>query len=192
MIELLVIGATLTIAAWASGAQAHRKSVASRALDQYAQSRGLVFAPAPSARASPQVIGSKDGVRYVVELYRLAGDMRTRLSAEAVRGRGPVLSVLQRGVFTLHEEPPLRAGHDDVDRAYVVRKGSAEDAERLREIARPLLFLDDRCTGVWLAADGSRVTVSWRGTESDPLVLDAARETAIAVAGWHRSATPYR
>ena len=194
MIELLVIGATLTIAAWAAGAQAHRKSGASRALDRYARSRGLLFVPAPASApgASPQVVGSRDEVRYVVELYRLSGEMRTRVSAVPARGRAPVLSILQRGAFTLRERSTLGLGDDALDRAFVVKNGAAEDAEGLRGAARGLLLLDNRRKGVWLASDGSKVTVSWRGMESDPVVLDAARDAAVMLAGWHRSESPYR
>ena len=194
MIELLVIGATLTIAAWAPGAQAHRKSAASRALERYARSRGLVFVPAPASSpgASPQVVGSRDEVRYVVDLYRLGGEMRTRISAVPGRGRAPVLSILQRGAFTVHEPSSLRLGDDALDRAFVVKNGGADDAEGLREAARALLLLDHHRKGVWLASDGSKVTVSWRGMESDPVVLDAARDAAVVLAGWHRSESPYR
>jgi len=194
VIELLVVGATLTIAAWATGAQAHRRTLASRALDRYARSRGLVFAPPPPSPrgSSPRVIGAKDDVRYVVELYRLAGEMRTRVSAVPARGRAPVLSVLQRDAFALRGAPAVRIGDDRLDRAYVVKTGTAEDAEGLRAASRPLLLLEDRRRGVWLASDGSKVTVSWRGMERDPLVLDAARDAAVMVAGWHRSESPYR
>ncbi|MBX3210246.1 MAG: hypothetical protein KF764_34760 [Labilithrix sp.] len=194
MIELLVLGATLTIAAWATGAQAHRRSVASRALDQYARSRGLVFVPPPATPrgASPRVVGSKEDVPYVVDLVRLGGEMRTRISATAPRGRTPVLSVLQRGVFTLAKEPAPGLGDAAFDEAFVVTSGSAHDAEGLRPATRALLFLDKERRGVWLSSDGLRVALSWRGTESDPLVLDAARDAAVAIATWHLPESPYR
>ena len=193
VIELLVIGATLTIAAWATGAQAHRKSTASRSLERYARSRGLVFVPtAPDRpRASPQVVGSRDDIRWAVDLHRLSGEMRTRVSAVPARGRAPVLSVLQRGVFTIREAT-VQIDDARLERTYVVRTGAAEDLEALRAAASALVFLQDRRKGVWVASDGTKVSVSWRGLESDPLVLDAARDVAILVAGWHRSETPYR
>ena len=193
VIELLVVGATLTIAAWAAGAQAHRKSSASRSLERYARSRGLVFVPTPdgSPHASPRVVGARDEVRWEVDLYRLSGEMRTRVSAVPARGQAPILSVLQRGVFPIREATiPI----DDarLERAYVVRTGGADDLEALCAAASALVFLHDRRKGVWIASDGTKVSVSWRGLESDPLVLDAARDAAVLVAGWHRSETPYR
>ncbi|OJY20593.1 MAG: hypothetical protein BGO98_04710 [Myxococcales bacterium 68-20] len=194
MIELLVLGATLTLAAWATGAQAHRRSAASRALDRYARSRGLVFVPPPTSPrgASPRVVGTKDDVAYAVELVRLDDEVRTRISATATRGRAPVLSVLQRGVFMTTKEPVLRIGDDAFDAAYLVTKGTAQDAEGLRQAARALLLLADRRHGVWLFSDGLKVTLSWRGAESDPLVLDAARDGVVEVAAWHRPESPYR
>ncbi|MBX3264405.1 MAG: hypothetical protein KIS78_05795 [Labilithrix sp.] len=194
MLELLVIGATLTAAAWAAGAQAHRRSVASRALDRYAQSRGVVFVPPPSSPrgASPRVVGAKDDVPYVVELLRLGGEVRTRLTATPPRGRAPVLSVLQRGMFATARPPALRIDDEAFDRAYVVTAGAAHDAEGLCLAARALLFLGDRCRGVWLAADGAKIAVSWLGAETDPLVLDAARDAVVALAALHLPAAPYR
>jgi hypothetical protein len=194
MIELLVIGATLTIAAWATGAQAHRRSSASRALDRYARSRGLHFAPAPASPrgASPRVLGSKDGIAYVVDLYRLGGEMRTRISSAVDRGRPSVLSVSQRGAFAWKKEAALCLGDAAFDRAYIVTTGAAEDAEGLRQVLPTLLVLAERAQGVWLCCDGWKVTVSWRGMESDPIVLDAAREAVVMVAGWHRPESPYR
>jgi hypothetical protein len=202
MIELLVIGATLTIAAWATGAQAHRRSTASRALDRYAQSRGLLFAPPPSTPrgASPRVLGSKDGVAYVFDLYRLGGEMRTRISSGSTQlsagsaqlERELILSVSQRDAFVWKKAAALRIGDPTFDHAYVVTTGAAEDVEGLRQALPALLVLHQRAHGVWLTSDGWRVTVSWRGMESDPLVLDAAREALILVAGWHRPESPYR
>jgi hypothetical protein len=193
VIELLVIGATLTAAAWAAGAQAHRRIAASRALDRYAQSRGLVFVPPPSSPrgASPRVVGAKDNVEYVVDLHKRGGEIRTRISAIVPRGRAPVLSVLQRGAFSLEKEA-LRLGDEVFDRSYVVTSGSTEDAEGLREAKSALLLLDHRRAGVWLSSDGFKVAVSWHGMESDPLVLDAARDAVVMVAGLHRTESPYR
>ena len=127
----------------------------------------------------------------MVELYRLSGEMRTRVSAVRARGRAPVLSVLQRGAFTIGDGT---CSIDDarLDASYVVREGVAGDLEALRAAASALVFLDDRRKGVWVASDGTKVTVSWRGLESDPLVLDAARDVVVLIAGWHRSETPYR
>ncbi|MDF2692419.1 MAG: hypothetical protein K0S65_802 [Labilithrix sp.] len=189
-----MIGATLAVAAFASGAQAHRRHAASRALDRYARSRGVVFVPAPASPrgASPRVVGSKDGVDWVVELFRLGNEVRTRVASVAPRNQAPVLSVLQRGAFLLTRAPASRIGDQSLDQRYVVASGAAHDIEEVSEDSRPLLVLDERCRGVWLASDGHKVTVSWRGMESDPIVLDAARDLVVRIASVCRPAMPYR
>jgi len=194
VIELLVLGATITIAVWAAGAGAHRKTNAARALDRYAASRGLVFAPAPEKPrgASPKVSGAKEGIPYVFDLYRLGGEMRTRISTDAPRGRAAVLSVGQRGAFNWKSKAVLELGDDAFDRAYVVMLGSDEDGEALRDARVALLVLDALRAGVWLRSDGHKVTLSWRGLESDPVVLDAARDALVLIAARHRPGMPYR
>lgn len=193
MLELVVLAGTLAAAGWVAGAQAHRRIAAARALDRYSQSRGLVFVPTPThqPRTSPRVLGSKDDVAYVVELVRLGPEVRTRVSATTRRGRGPSLSVLQRSAFPTTKCPALVTGDDSFDRAYIVTAGESEDAEGLRRTSS-LMVLEQRCRGVWLASDGLKIAVSWRGTESDPVVIDAARDVVVEVAGWHRSEAPYR
>jgi hypothetical protein len=193
MVELFILGVTASVAAWLAGAPAHRRRVAARALDRYAQSRGLSFVPPPMhpRGASPEVRGEKDGVVFVVDLYRMGDDVRTRVRADVSHGRAPLLSVAQRGAFAWKKPETLRIGDDAFDAAYVVTTGAAEDADGLRSTRRPLLVLD-RCEGVWLSSDGRRVALSWRGMESDPIVLDAARDAVVVVAGWHRPESPYR
>jgi hypothetical protein len=193
VIELVVAFATLTAFGYAMGAQHHRRQVASRALDRYARSRGLVFVPPPvhPRGASPRIVGAKDGVGFVVELFRLGDEVRTRASATAPRGRAPVVSLLQRGVFA-EAATSAPIGNDALDQRYIATIGGAYDLETLREASYALLLLDDRCRGVWLASDGQKTTVSWRGTESEPTVLDAACELVVRIAGIERPAAPYR
>ena len=192
VLELFVLGATLSIAAWTLGTGAARKSGAAHALDRYAAARGLVYVPPPSPRASPKVAGAKDGIPYVFDLYRLNGEMRTRVTTDAPRGRAAVLSVAQRDAFHWKNGPVLVLGEERFDRAYLVLVGAHEDSEALREAKEPLLLLDELRAGVWLRSDGHRVTLSWRGLESDPVVLDAARDVLVLVAARHRPAAPFR
>jgi hypothetical protein len=194
MIELLVLGGTLTLAAWAAGAQAHRRSSASRALDRYAQSRGGIFVPAPESPkgASPRVVGYKDGIEYAVDLYRLYGEVRTRVSAMVVRGRSPEISVAQRRAFWIRREATVQLGEADFDDAFLVTAGVAADAECLRETKTSLLLLDHRRSGVWLRSDGHKIALSWIGMESDPVILDAARDVVLTMAASHRPKLPYR
>lgn len=192
MLELFVLGATLSVAAWIAGAGVARRTGAARALDRYAAARGLVYAPPTSPRASPKVTGASDGIPFVFDLYRLNGEPRTRVSTDAPRGRAAVLSVGQRHAFHWQSEAVLELGEERFDRAYLVLTGADEDAEALREAKEALLLLDALRTGVWLRSDGHKVTLSWRGLESDPVVLDAARDALVLIAARHRAATPYR
>jgi hypothetical protein len=193
VLELLVLGMTLSLVAWAAGAQAHRRGAAARALDRYAQSRGLRFTPAPTMPrgASPRVHGTKDGIDYEVDLYRLRTEMRTRVSAVVARGHAPVLSVAQHGAFAWNKPPVLVLGDAAFDQAYLVTTGAADGADALRTALRSLLRLDER-EGVWLRSDGSSVAVSWRGLEADPQLLDAARDAVVTLARCHTPAKPYR
>lgn len=192
MLELFVLGATLSVAAWIAGAGVARKTGAARALDRYASSRGLVYVPAPTSRESPRVLGAKEGIPYAFDLYRLNGESRTRVSTDAPRGRAAVLSVGQRGAFHWRTGPVLTLGEARFDDAYVVLTGRDEDGEALREATAPLLVLDELRQGVWLRSDGHKVTLSWRGLESDPVVLDAARDALVLIAARHRPENAYR
>jgi len=192
VIELLVLGATVAIAAWAAGASAHRRVSAARALDRYAAARGLVFKPAPDLRASPQVRGTADGIPFVFDLYKLGDEVRTRIMTESPRGHAATLQVGQRDAFVWQRPPVLALGEDRFDRAYVVMLGSSEDADVLRDACDPLLVIHERRAGVWLRSDTHRVSLSWRGLESDPVVLDAARDALLTLATRHRPGMPYR
>lgn len=192
MLELVVLGVTLTLAAWVAGASAARKTGAARALDRYAAARGLVFAPAPRPRESPTVSGAKEGIPFVFDLYRLNGEMRTRVTTDAPRGRAAVLSVGQRDGFHWGRAPVLTLDEERFDRAYVVMTGTTEDGEALRTAKDPLLLMEGLRKGIWLRSDGHKVTLSWRGLESDPVVLDAARDALVLVAAYHRPGVPFR
>lgn len=173
MIELVVIGATLALAAGASGAQLHRRLLASRALAAYATSRRHVFVPAPDAPrgASPRVEGEQGDVRFVVDLYKLRDIVRTRVSANVVRGRLPRFEVA-RGRFVT--ETP-------------------DDAEAIRHHGGDALKAMRARSGVALSSDGTRVTLSWDGVETNPLLLDAARDAVTSLATMHSpGSSPYR
>ncbi len=192
MLELFVFGATITVAAWVAGADAHRRVAAARALDRYAAARQLVFVPAKARDASPKVIGAKDEIPFAIDLYRLNGEMRTRVSTDAPRGRSAVLSVGQRDAFAWQREAVLVLGEEAFDRAYLVMTGAHDDADALRDATAPLVLLAELRHGIWLRSDGHKIAISWRGTESDPIVLDAARDAVVLLAGTHRPETPYR
>jgi hypothetical protein len=197
MIELVITGATLVIAGWALGVQAHQRSVASKTLERYASSRHLRFVPprGGAVRASPRVEGSKEEVDYVFDLYRLGDEVRTRVACAAPRGRAPVLSISQRGAFDWKSgagrNAELRIDHAAFNEAYVVTNAAGEDAELLHRVVRPLLLLARR-NSAWLRSDGRTVSLSWQGLESNPVVLDAARDVVVMVARFHRPEAPYR
>jgi hypothetical protein len=193
VLELLVLGATLALAALATGARSLRRHTAERALDRYARSRGLSFVPhGGRAGTSPRVLGTVDGIDFVVDLYRSGDELRTRVAATAPRGRAPQLSVLQRSSFSLQAARPLER-LDDVrfDAAFAVRRGTGEDVAGLVDVVRPLLVLEKR-SGVWLRSDGWKIAISWTGAESDPVMLDAARDVVVGLGGRHRPDVPYR
>lgn len=192
MLELFVLGATLSVAAWVAGTGAARRSGAARALDRYAASRGLIYVPPPGPRASPKVTGAKEGIPYVFDLYRLNGESRTRISTDAPRGRAAVLSIGQHDAFHWKSGAVLTLGDEELDRAYVVLTGTDEDGEAIRDAKAPLMVLDELRKGVWLRSDGHKVTLCWRGLESDPVVLDAARDALVLIAARHRPANAYR
>lgn len=196
MIELLVIGATLSVAAWAYGAQAHRRSTASRALERYAESRHLHFVPALTRDASPVVVSAKNDVEVRIDLFKLGQQPRTRAWASPKladpHGCG-VMSVAERGAFSIPHPSRQKIGHPEFDDVYILANGDQEDVDRLHDTIPTLLLLQARGRrGVWLIRDSQRVALSWLGMESDPLILDAAREVVGAVAAWDRRSLPYR
>lgn len=176
MLELVVIGATLALAAGASGAQLHRRHLAARVLAQYATSRQHVFVPAPDSPrgASPRVEGERGDVRFVVDLHRRDGMVCTRVSSLASHGQMPRLSIVRtRGV-------------------YVMKTPTPDDEEAVRHHTREALRLLERRDDVLLVCDGSRIALSWRGVETSPLLLDAARDAVASLVALRRSRAPYR
>jgi hypothetical protein len=173
MIELVVIGATLALAAGASGAQIHRRHLAARALAAYATSRRHVFVPAPaqSKSASPRVEGERENVRFSVDLYKPREVVRTRVSAVVVTGRLPRFEVV----------------------AGKVRAETPDDADAVRHAASDALSAQRARRRVVLSSDGTRVAFTWEGIETNPLLLDAARDAVVTLATLHApSSTPYR
>lgn len=173
MIELVVIGATLAFAAGASGVELHRRVLASRSLAAYATSRRHVFVPPPDAPrgASPRVEGRRDEVAFTIDLYKLRDVVRTRVSANVVCGSLPRYEVTRRRIVA---ETP-----DDADAV----------AHQARDVLEALRARRD----VLLSSDGARVALSWEGVETNPLLLDGARDAVAALATMRAATrTPYR
>ena len=195
MIELVVIGATLAIAAGASGAQARRRTLAARTLERYAQWRSHLYVPGAQRKDSPRVEGAKDEVTFTIDLVKIRGNLKTRVRAPVSKGPSAKLAIVQRGALGR----ALRTRDDDVvvgiaafDEAYRVH-GMAPDEARawLESSMENLVVLDER-SDVWLGSDGATVTLSWSGVEMNPLLLDAARDVVVSLARWHRPEFPYR
>jgi hypothetical protein len=196
MIELLVVGATLLVAAGASGAQAHRRTRAARVLAQYAHVREHRFIPAPKRPrgSSPRVEGTRDDVAFVLDFYRLGGNLRTRVCV-LTKGRAPKIIVAQRSAFSRtfdSDRGAVTMGDESFDRAYRVTCNAVEDAEVLGPETRKSLLRLDRRSDVWLESNGSKVVLSWAGIEMDPLCFDAARDAVCNIASAHRPDSPYR
>src|SRR5688572_19835472 len=197
MIELLVIGATILVAAGASGAQAHRRTRAARTLAQYAHVRDHRFIPAPRRPrgSSPRVEGTRDDVAFVLDYYRLGGNLRTRVVCNLTKGRAPKLVVAQRSAFSRtfgSDAGAVPTGDEPFDRAYRVTCSAPEDAEVLGPETRRCILRLDRRSDVWLESNGAKVVLSWAGIETDPLCFDAARDAVCNIAAAHRPDSPYR
>lgn len=196
MIELVVLGATLAIAAGASGAQVRRRILAARTLERYAKWRSHLFVPAPRGKESPRVEGTKSDVSFIVDLVRISGHLRTRVRAPVTKGPGARIAVVQRGAIgrALHTRSPdeTEVGIDAFDNAYRLHGMAADEARTwLAESLAHLVCLDER-SDVWLGSDGATVTLAWGGVEMNPLLIDAARDLVVSLASWHRPDFPYR
>ena len=124
------------------------------------------------------------------DLYRLGGVLRTRAVAAVEHGRGLVLSVAQRDHFDLPSTSPLHV--EALSRTFVRVSGAPGDLDFLYAVATPLELLAARRREIWLVGDAGAITVSWRGLERDPQVLDAARSVVLALSEHRSQAEPYR
>ncbi|MBS2019744.1 MAG: hypothetical protein JST00_43175 [Deltaproteobacteria bacterium] len=196
MIELVVLGATLALAAGASGARVRRRIVAARTFERYARWRSHVYVPAARGSASPRVEGTKDAIGFTLDLVRVRGHIRTRASAEVAKGPGAKITIVQRGhvsrAMAKRDDDGIETGIASFDAAYRLHgMRPAEAREWLEGALAPLVCLDER-RDVWLGSDGAKVTLLWAGVEKNPLLLDAARDLVVSLAAWHRPDAPYR
>jgi hypothetical protein len=196
MIELLVLGATLAIAAGASGAQARRRVLAARTLERYAKWRSHMFVPGKRRRESPRVEGTKNDVAFTIDLVKIAGHLRTRVRAPVTKGPGARIAVVQRGALGRalgsRTSDEVEVGIAAFDSAYRMHGMAPDEAKAwLEESMKDLVCLDER-TDVWLGSDGATVTLAWGGVEMNPMLLDSARDIVVSLASWHRPEFPYR
>lgn len=196
MIELVVLGATLALAAGASGARVRRRVIAARTLERYAQWRSHRYVPAPRSGASPRVEGTKDDVAFAIDLVRVRGHVRTRVCADVAKGPGRKIAIVQRGQVSRAlgklEGEAIEVGIAAFDGAYRMHGMVPEEArEFLGKTLAHLVCLDER-RDVWLGSDGAKVSLLWSGVERNPMLLDAARDVVVSLAAWHRPEVPYR
>lgn len=196
MIELVVLGATLALAAGASGAQARRRTLAARTLERYAKWRSHLYVPGAQRKDSPRVEGTKDDVAFTVDLVKIRGNLKTRVRAPVSKGPGAKLAIVQRGALgralgTLAEGDVV-VGIEAFDRAFRVHGMAPEEARAWLEASMENLVILDERSDVWLGSDGATVTLAWSGVEMNPLLLDAARDVVVSLARWHRPEFPYR
>lgn len=196
MIELVVLGATLAIAAGASGAQARRRTLAARTLERYAKWRSHLYVPGVQPKESPRVEGTKDDVAFTIDLVKIRGNLRTRVRAPVSKGPGAKLAIVQRGTFgralRARDEGDVEVGIEAFDRAYRVHGMAPEEARAWLEASMENLVILDERNDVWLGSDGATVTLAWSGVEMNPLLLDSARDVVVSLARWHRPEFPYR
>jgi hypothetical protein len=196
MIELVVLGATLAIAAGASGAQARRRILAARTLERYARWRSHLYVPAARRKDSPRVEGTKTDVAFTIDLVKIKGHLRTRVRAPVTKGPGARIAVVQRGslgrALRTKGGGEVEVGIEAFDRAYRVHGMAPNEARAwLEGTIENLVCLDER-SDVWLGSDGATVTLAWGGVEMNPLLLDSARDVVVSLASWHRPDFPYR
>lgn len=199
MIELLVIGATLAIAAGASGAQARRRVLAARTLERYAKWRSHTFVPGKSRKDSPRVEGMKNDVTFTIDLVKISGHLRTRVRAAVTKSSGARIAIVQRGSIgralrtrTRPADDEVEVGIEAFDSSYRLHGMAPDEAKAwLEESMKDLVCLDER-TDVWLGSDGATVTLAWGGVEKNPMLLDSARDVVVSLASWHRPEFPYR
>ena len=194
MLELVILGATLALAA--SGAQARRRVHAARALERYAQWRSHLFVPGKRRKESPRVEGVKNEIAFTIDLVRIKGNLRTRVTAPVSKGPGARIAVVQRGAIgralRTRDADETVVGIDAFDHAYRLHGMSPDEARVwLEESMKDLVCLDER-SDVWLGSDGATVTLAWSGVERNPMLLDSARDVVVSLASWHRPEFPYR
>jgi len=196
MIELVVLGATLALAAGASGAQARRRALAARTLERYAKWRSHLYVPGAQRKDSPRVEGTKDDVAFTIDVVKIRGNLKTRLRAPVSKGPGAKLAIVQRGTFgralRTRDEADVEVGIEAFDRAYRVHGMAPEEARAWLEASMENLVILDERNDVWLGSDGATVTLAWSGVEMNPLLLDAARDVVVSLSRWHRPEFPYR
>jgi hypothetical protein len=196
MIELVVLGATLALAAGASGAQMRRRIHASRTLERYAQWRSHLYVPAKRTKESPRVEGTKSDVAFTIDLVKISGNLKTRVRAPVTKGPTAKVAIVQRGsigrALRLRAEDELLVGLDAFDQAYRFHGMAADEARAWLEGAMESLICLDERHDVWLGSDGATVTLTWSGVEMNPLLLDSARDVVVSLACWHRPEFPYR
>jgi hypothetical protein len=176
VLELVVLGATLALAAGASGVEGWRRIAATRALDRFARWRGHHFAPPkPEVGAkSPRAFGTRGGATFAIDFCRIRGRPHTRVEVDPPAGRLARIDVVRRRG------------------AYIVYGLDPADEDELRAASATSLARLDGWKDVRLSSDGARVTLVWAGLESDPMVLDSALDLAVAVARFERPSAPYR
>jgi hypothetical protein len=196
MIELVVLGATLALAAGASGARARRRVVAARTLERYARWRSHLFVPGARRNESPRVEGTKGEAAFTIDLVKIRGQLRTRARAPVTKGFGARIAIVQRSALgralRRRTDGEIEVGIATFDCAYRLYGMDPEEARAWLEGAMEHLVCLDERSDVWLGSDGATVTLTWGGVEMNPLLLDAARDLVVSLASWHRPEFPYR
>jgi hypothetical protein len=168
VVELIVIGATLALAAGASGVEGWRRIAGARALDRFARWKSCSYAPPTQNVKSARAFGTRAGIAFAIDFCRVRGTPHTRVVVDSPAARLARVTVQRRrDSYIVH-------GLDAADSGVLLSSCSKVDRD------------------VVLSSDGRRVTVVWRGLETDPIVLDSAVDLAIAASRFERPEAPYR
>jgi len=168
VVELVVIGATLALAAGASGFEGWRRIAGARALDRFATWKKCSYAPPNAEAKSARAFGTREGLAFAIDFCRVDGKPHTRVVVDSAAARLARVTVQRRrGAYIVY-------GLDPADTEELL--SSCSKIER----------------DVTLTSDGHRMSVVWRGLETDPIAMDSAVDLAIAACRFERPDAPYR
>ncbi len=168
MVELIVVGATLALAAGASGIEGWRRIAAMRALDKFAQWKKCSYAPPRAESQTARAFGMRGGLAFAIDFCRVGGAPHTRVVVDSAAARLARITVQRR------------------KSAYIVHGLDAADTDALLSSCSKL------ARDVTLTSDGRQVTVVWRGLETDPIAMDSALDLAIGASRFEQPDAPYR
>jgi hypothetical protein len=166
VLALVVLGATLSLAASMAMVDVRRRRAAESSLSCFARLHGHRF-------VAQRVEGESGLVPFVIDVHRAFGVLRTRATARAAHRRLPTIAA--------------SVGAD----GWTFAVGAAEGPEVRRLVSAEIDVLRESGP-VLVASDGARVSISWSGAETSLAAHAAARDAVVALTTIGGDASPYR